>query len=225
MVPFRSRATPTRGQTLVEFALAVPLFVMVLTGIITLGIGVFYQQQITNAAREAARYAGIHSASAQCPTVSSLDPSPATVQPGSYYRCDTAPWPLMTAAGRNAVFGIDRSAVQITACWEGYQQGGQWDAWPPGTYAGGITSTATFDPCSIDGVTDPASNPDQIGCSASLATTDTSSDLSSRDGSYPANRVTVYACYVWQPPLAGFFLIPSTVTLRAVISEPMQRQQ
>jgi hypothetical protein len=216
------KATPRRGQTLVEFALVVPLFVMVLTGIISLGIGVFYQQQVTNAAREAARYAGIHSASAQCPTVSSVPPS---APPGSYYACDAAPWPLMTAAGRNAVFGIDRSAVRITACWEGYRQTGNPDAWPPGTYAGGIISTGVFVNCSIDGVTNPASNPSQIGCSASPATTDTSSDLSSSDGNYPANRVTVYACYVWQPPLAGFLLIPSTVTLRAVISEPMQRQQ
>ena len=40
-----------------------------------------------------------------------------------------------------------------------------------------------------------------------------------------ANRVTVYACYVWAPPMAGFLLIPTTVTFRAVISEPIQRQQ
>jgi hypothetical protein len=29
----------------------------------------------------------------------------------------------------------------------------------------------------------------------------------------------------WSPPMAGFLLIPDTVTLRAVISEPIQRQQ
>ena len=47
-----------RGQTLVELALAAPLFFMVLIGMIVLGIGVFYQQELTNVAREAARYAG-----------------------------------------------------------------------------------------------------------------------------------------------------------------------
>ena len=59
-----------RGQTLVEFALVAPLFTMVLLGIVIFGIGVFYQQQLTNAAREAARYASIHSATSQCPTTS-----------------------------------------------------------------------------------------------------------------------------------------------------------
>ena len=37
----------TTGQTLVEIALILPLFLMVLVGIIVLGIGVFYQQQMT----------------------------------------------------------------------------------------------------------------------------------------------------------------------------------
>ncbi len=62
---------------MVELALAVPLFMVVLVGIIVLGIGVFYQQELTNVAREAARYAAIHSATAQCPTVSNLEPDPA----------------------------------------------------------------------------------------------------------------------------------------------------
>jgi hypothetical protein len=40
-----------------------------------------------------------------------------------------------------------------------------------------------------------------------------------------ANKVAAYACFEWNPPLAGFLLIPETVTLRAVVSEPIQRQQ
>jgi Flp pilus assembly protein TadG len=63
-----------RGQAMVELALILPLFIMLLVGVIVLGVGVFYQQQLTNAAREAARYASIHSATAQCPTVSKLPP-------------------------------------------------------------------------------------------------------------------------------------------------------
>ena len=42
------------GQTMVELALVMPLFIMVVVGIIVLGIGVFYNQQLSNAAREAA---------------------------------------------------------------------------------------------------------------------------------------------------------------------------
>jgi hypothetical protein len=41
----------------------------------------------------------------------------------------------------------------------------------------------------------------------------------------PGNQVTVYACFRWSPPLAGLLLIPSQVTMRAVITEVIQRQQ
>jgi len=64
-----------------------------------------------------------------------------------------------------------------------------------------------------------------IACAAGLGTVDTASDMSEGQGRIVANRVTVYACYEWSPPGAGFLLIPQTVTLRAVISEPIQRQQ
>ena len=46
-----------RGQALVEFALVFPLFLMVLFSIISFGLYIFYNQQLANAAREAARYA------------------------------------------------------------------------------------------------------------------------------------------------------------------------
>ena len=64
-----------RGQALVEFALVFPLFLLVLFSIIAFGLYVFYNQQLANAAREAARYAAVHSSTAQCPTVSRLDPA------------------------------------------------------------------------------------------------------------------------------------------------------
>src|SRR5688572_33319437 len=89
------------GQTMVELALIMPLFVMVLTGIIVFGIGVFYQQQISNAAREAARYAAIHSATALCPTEGNLQPaSPPQTYPLT--GCDTKAlgWPQMTSGAR-----------------------------------------------------------------------------------------------------------------------------
>ena len=123
-----------RGQTMVELALVFPLFVMVLMGIIVLGIGVFYQQQVTNAAREAARYAAIHSATAINPTVSWLDPDGqdgagvygwwALYTPQSYTRFYDRPedgWPHMTAAARQLVFGLDRNDVNTAACWSGYR--------------------------------------------------------------------------------------------------------
>ena len=56
-----------QGQNLVETALVMPLFLMVIFGIVVLGIGIFYQQELANAGREAARYAVIHSATRAVP--------------------------------------------------------------------------------------------------------------------------------------------------------------
>jgi hypothetical protein len=83
-----------------------------------------------------------------------------------------------------------------------------------------------FAQCTIDGA-DPTTDPSDISCNASLATTtvDQASDLSEGPGRIVANTVSAYACYEWSPPLAGFLLIPETVTLRAVITEPIERQQ
>lgn len=232
------------GQAMVELALTFPLFIMVLFGIITLGIGVFYQQQVTNAAREAARYASIHSATSSKPTVSKLPPkSP----PLSYYEYDRPQdgWPYMTAAGRRLVFGLNQSAVNIAACWSGYWEVDgsgnpvptKHDAPPPVDPPGydmapGASPAVYWDPdtdfvqCTIDGA-DPTTEPEAIGCRSDLASTtvDQASNLSEGPGRIVANVVTAYACYEWNPPLAGFLLIPDTVTLRAVISEPIQRQQ
>src|SRR5438270_7600182 len=112
-----------RGQALVEFALILPLFLMVVFGILILGVGVFYQQQLSNAAREATRYAVLHSATSDCPTVSWMDPDVA-VAPKTYYRCDppatSPPWTYMTAYARGTVFGMSRRGVGIAACWSGY---------------------------------------------------------------------------------------------------------
>jgi len=219
---------------MVELALVFPLFIMVFFGIIVLGIGVFYQQQLTNAAREAARYASIHSATASKPTVSWLDPAS---QPLSYTRYDRPEesWPYMTAAGRNKIFGLNANNVNIAACWSGYRikvggnPTGTFDAppplGPPGYDIIGPVDSG-FAQCTID-TADPTSDPEDIGCTSTLAATtvDEASDLSEGQGRIVANTVTAYACYVWQPPLAGFLLIPQTVTLRAVITEPIERQQ
>jgi hypothetical protein len=218
---------------MVEVALVLPLFLLILMGTIVIGIGVFYQQEITNAAREAARYAAIHSATAQCPTVPHIPFDP-VIDPTSgtrtYYRCDApesvpGPWPEMTKAARSKIFGLPSSAVQIAACWSGWVNDatGSFDAPPPGTVAG---ISSHWDPCLIDGH-NPSTEPQQISCTANLYndTTDKASDLSEGQGRIVANQVTAYACYAWAPPMAGFLLIPDTVILRGVITEPIQRQQ
>ena len=235
-------ATP--GQALVEFALILPLFLLTLTGIIVLGIGVFYQQQVTNAAREAARYAAIHSATAQCPTVSNLDPDP---PPQSYYRCDTpaARWPQMTSHARGYLAGLSVDEVQFSACWSGYWASDafgnptDYDALP--VDAASLAPNAFRDctiPALVAGATvnvDPrtsvmegSGSSIEIPCSEPMPPTAAANDMaSSMSASYAgtANEVTVFACYNWHPPLAGFLLIPQTVTLRAVVTETLQYQQ
>lgn len=238
----RRREESSSGQALVEFALAAPLFFMVLIGIIVLGIMVFYNQQLTNAAREAARFASIHSATALCPTVSTLDPgkpgylpgySSAAQPPRTYLRCDTPSqgWPAMTAFARTKVFGLNPTSVLLSACWSGYvdPERSNFDARPPGTYqinAVSVTVNSEFRQCHIGGQ-DPTVNPESIACQSGLGLEDTASDASSggAEGRVVNNRVTVYACFEWSPPAAGFLLIPETMTFRAVISEPIQRQQ
>jgi len=232
-----------RGQTMVEMALVFPLFVMLLFGIITLGIGVFYQQQLTNAAREAARYASVHSATAVNPTVSALDPA---APPLTYTRYDSPEdgWPHMTAAGRGLAFGLDPNSINISACWSGYQlidpatgspDPSAYDFPPPVEAPGydltpGASPPVYWDPdtawaqCTIDGA-DPTIDPSAIDCAPGLPTDDKASSISEGQGRIVANAVTAYACYDWQPPLAGFLLIPENVTLRAVITEAIERQQ
>lgn len=49
-----------KGQSLVEFALILPLFVLIVIGVFDLGRAFFASITITNAAREGARYGTLH---------------------------------------------------------------------------------------------------------------------------------------------------------------------
>jgi len=48
------------GQSLLEFALLFPLVLLLITGLFDLGRAIFYYSSLTNAVREAARYAIVH---------------------------------------------------------------------------------------------------------------------------------------------------------------------
>ena len=136
----------------------------------------------------------------------------------------------MTAAGRSAIFGMPAGNVRISACWSGYvDAAGNRDSQPPGEYdptGSGtvVTVDSTWTPCLLDGV-DPSVDSSRIPCRSGIARSDTASNASERLGQIVANQVTAFACYEWRPPLAGFLLIPETITLRGVVSEPIQRQQ
>ncbi|MBA2380758.1 MAG: pilus assembly protein [Chloroflexi bacterium] len=233
-----------RGQALVEFALVAPLFLLVLMSIIVFGLYVFYNQQLESAAREAARYAATHSASAQCPTVSRVDPVQ-SLRYDSYTRNCDAPedgWPKMTATARRNIWGMPSSAVGLAACWSGLidsSSPANADALPgPG---------ATFADCTMNRV-NPRTSSDSIPCpppstigpsspykadgddkASSTAAFRTSATPAPGQTAAPqqqyATTVTVFACYEWTPPMSGFLFIPARITLRAVVTEAMQRQQ
>ena len=63
-------------------------------------------------------------------------------------------------------------------------------------------------------------NPSSLPCPPN---TTTAADDQGSDA--PGNQVTVYACFNWRPPMAGFVIIPSTIPIRAVVTESLQRQQ
>jgi Flp pilus assembly protein TadG len=57
------RNHPEAGAAIVEFALLIPVLMLILFGIINLGVMLYNQAVITNAAREGARWAVIHATS------------------------------------------------------------------------------------------------------------------------------------------------------------------
>ena len=228
----RRRGQRRSGQALVEFALVFPFFLLLLFTLISFGLYVFYNQQLTNAAREAARYAAVHSSTAQCPTVSRLDP-PADLQPDStsYHRCDAPEggWPRLTSAARSSIWGMTPAQVSLAACWSGYvDPSNNFDALP--------IAPNMFTDCTMNRV-NPRTDPAALPCPAPVTIgsavnpskadgDDKASNLAAAPGNahYPTT-VTVYTCFVWRPPMAGFVIIPNQITIRAVVTEALQRQQ
>jgi hypothetical protein len=224
-----------RGQTMVEFALVAPLLVLVLGGVIILGLTIFYQQQLANAAREAARWASIHSATSQCPTTSWLEPAwnrlPDWFDKDMYYTCDppSLGWPVMTAHARSKVFGLESADVHFAACWSGYWDdavNSPWDA--PAIDDDGQPNE--FRDCTIGGI-DPRTATASLPCPPPPTvqgdppgTGDDQASNLAASGATTTNQVTVYACYEWSPPFLGAFT-GGTLTMRAVVTEAMQHQR
>jgi len=67
VVSTRSRARrKSRGQSMVEFALVFPLFILLLAGMIDFGMGLFSYMSVINGAREGARYGATACTSVAC---------------------------------------------------------------------------------------------------------------------------------------------------------------
>jgi Flp pilus assembly protein TadG len=109
---------PSAGQALVETALILPLFLMLLMGIVDMGRAVWATTSLSSAAREAARYAIVHggSASTLCPVG---PPIPnVTVIPGASSSCphpSPSKQSIIDAATTAAIAG--GSNVTVTVCY------------------------------------------------------------------------------------------------------------
>ena len=73
----RHASRSVRGQAIAEFAVAAPIFFLLLFAIIDFGRYVYYVQILNNAAREGARYAIVHGANGLPPT----GPGPGATDP------------------------------------------------------------------------------------------------------------------------------------------------
>jgi Flp pilus assembly protein TadG len=92
-----ARTSRQRGQTLVEFSLALIPFLFLLLGVVDLGRGIYTNNGVAEAAREIARVTSVHQCSGPC---------------------TTATWSAETTASVNAqmnlVPGLATSGVTIT---------------------------------------------------------------------------------------------------------------
>jgi Flp pilus assembly protein TadG len=68
-LPSRRRSDRGRGQALVEFALVIPIFLLVLSGIFDFGFLLYSRMTVINSAREGARAGSVAADSTQIPSL------------------------------------------------------------------------------------------------------------------------------------------------------------
>jgi Flp pilus assembly protein TadG len=125
----KRRITPSiRGQSLVEFALIVPLLLLIVFFLLDVGRAVYYYSVIYNAAREGARYGIIHPAdtsgiqaaarelavglNAADLTITVTHPSSTTIQVNVLYRFRIITPLVELFLGRNQI-NLSSTAVMI----------------------------------------------------------------------------------------------------------------
>jgi TadE-like protein len=97
-----------RGQALVEFALLLPLMLLIVTGLFDVARAVWQENTLAYAAREGTRYAIVHG-SAGAPPADPADPTNATCSPGDVVICTNIPNVV-----RQAAIGVQNVTVTVT---------------------------------------------------------------------------------------------------------------
>jgi hypothetical protein len=96
-----------RGQGLAEFALIVPVFLLLALALVDFARGIYVYSVISDAAREGARYAMVHGSQAAVDNPPASGPG--TGDPdGSLY---------VVPKTRELAFGLDSSALDVGVCW------------------------------------------------------------------------------------------------------------
>jgi hypothetical protein len=112
----RQFAGNSRGQSLVEFALILPIVVALLMGVFDIGRVVWANDVLSNAAREAARYAIVHGGARSNPCPVGPPDLPDTVVPAASASC---PYPspskqaIVDVASKFAIAGGRDVTVQV----------------------------------------------------------------------------------------------------------------
>ena len=103
---------PVRGQALTEFALVLPLLLLLVFGVFEFGRFILDYESLNNAVREGVRYAIVHGSDAACPS------GPPAL---NSYNCEGAKGEYVGEDTVNAVeqhaFGLDLSQLSVSACW------------------------------------------------------------------------------------------------------------
>jgi Flp pilus assembly protein TadG len=102
---FRDRENEQRGQSLVEFAVLLPIIILIVTGLFDLARAVWQENTLAYAAREGTRYAIVHGSAG----------SPAANPEAAAANCSTDT--VCTAIRdtvRNAAIGVQNITVTVT---------------------------------------------------------------------------------------------------------------
>lgn len=103
----RTRRRPNEGQTLVEFALVIPIMLLFLLGIVDLGRGIYIYSVVSNVAREGARYAIVHGSLAPADGETASGPGTSDASGATY----------VVPAASALAFGLDRNKLKVGVCW------------------------------------------------------------------------------------------------------------
>jgi Flp pilus assembly protein TadG len=120
MVTHTLRRRRHRGAAAVEFALVVPLLVMILFGIMEFGYAFFIQASVAGAAREGVRSYAINwtKASAQSDAIARAESAPGLV-PGDFVNATISPSCTTTTAGSRTTLTLTYKYRSLTGLLDG----------------------------------------------------------------------------------------------------------